>query len=142
MARRLLLAGLVLAWLMPPVSLSQEKAPPQEPRLLTFGYLQKGPTIEGPFRIGAYVVEVYKCPPCPAGAQCKPCIGDHIVVTDNPNEKDPKFIRRLRIFADRPDHFRLKTRYMFEVTVRGKTQKGHPIEDVNLISFDDYIEVY
>ena len=132
----LLLVGLLSS------GFSQEKSP-QEPRLLTFAYLQKGPVIEGPFRIRGYVIENYECPPCPPGAQCKPCLGNYIVITDNLNEKDPKFIRRLRIFTgETKPLFTSKENYLFTVKVRGKTQEGHAIEDADLIDYEQYINAY
>jgi hypothetical protein len=132
----LLLVGLLSS------GFSQEKSP-QEPRLLTFAYLQKGPPIEGPFRIRGYVIETYECPPCPPGAQCKPCIGNYVVITDNLKEKDPKFIRRLRIFSGKTKPlFTSNEMYLFTVKVRGKVQDGHAIEDADLIDYERYIVFY
>jgi hypothetical protein len=63
----------------------------QQPPLLTFNDLKRD-EVAGPFRIEGYVFETYKCPPCPPGAMCKPCIGDHAVITDNLDKKDPTLI--------------------------------------------------
>lgn len=126
---------LSLACLMPALSFSQDQPPADCPPLLTFNDLQKNDSIEGPFRMVGYMIFVYKCPPCPAGAMCKPCLPDHIVVTDNIDEKDPALIKRLRIFTDKPEQFELKKKYQFTVKVRGKIPKGHPIGDVDLLSF-------
>ena len=30
--------------------------------------------------ISGYVSSVYECPFCPPGAECKPCIGDHVML--------------------------------------------------------------
>jgi len=108
--------------------------PADIPPLLTFDDLQKNDSIEGSFSIVGYVIDVYKCPPCQAGAMCKPCIGDNIVVTDNIAEKDPARIKRLRIFTDKPEQFELKKQYQFTVRVRGKIPKGQPIHDAELVS--------
>jgi hypothetical protein len=117
--------------------LSQIKIPPQEPPLLTFDDLKRNDGIAGPFRIeGAYVIEIHKCPPCPPGAQCKPCLGDYMVVTDNMDEKDPLLMKRLRVYTDQPEQFDLKTKYRFLVRVRGKLREGHAIESVDLIRFE------
>ena len=109
---------------------SEESSP-----LLTFADLQKNDAIAGPFRIAGYVIDSYKCPPCPAGAMCKPCIGDHIVVTDNLDEKDAALVKRLKIFTDKPEQFELKKKYIFTVKVRGRILRGQPIHDVDLVSF-------
>ena len=112
-----------------------DKAPTQEP-LITFGDLQRNHVSERPFKIEGYVIQTYKCPPCPPPLQCKPCIGDHIVVADNVEEKNPALIKRLRIFTDKPAQFELKKKYSFLVKVRGKVREGHAIEEVDLIRFE------
>jgi hypothetical protein len=135
MIKRRFVIIITLVCLMPILSLSQDKDSTRQPPLLTFKDLQKN-DLEGPFRIEAYVIQTYKCPPCPAGMQCKPCLGDHIVVTDDVDEKDPAQTKRLRIFTSKPEQFEMKKKYSFVVKVRGKLPKDRAIENVNLISFD------
>lgn len=126
---------LTLVCLMPTLSFSQDQQPLESPPLLTFNDLQKNDSIAGPFRIVGYVIDVYRCPPCPERMQCKPCLGDHVIVTDNIDEKDPALIKRLRIFTDKPEQFELKKKYLFTAKVRGKMLKGQPIYDVDVVSF-------
>jgi hypothetical protein len=38
----------------------------------------------GEYALLAYVIDVYVCPPCPPGTECKPCIPDNITIADNP----------------------------------------------------------
>ena len=136
MIRRRFTIIIMLVCLMPMLSLSQDQGPAREPPLLTFKDLQKN-DLEGPFKIEGYVIQTYKCPPCPPGMQCKPCLGDHIVVTDDVDEKDPAQIKRLRIFTSKPEQFELmKKKYSFLVKVRGKLPKDRAIEEVELISCD------
>jgi len=116
-------------------SLSQDQGQTPPPRL-TFSDLKKNDSIKGPFIVVGFVVQTYKCPPCPPQAMCKPCLGDHIEVTDHPDEKDPARIQRLRIFTDKPEQFKVKDTYSFTVRPRGETAPGHPLEEVDLISFD------
>src|SRR5439155_24420882 len=111
----------------------QTQAPP--PRL-TFSDLKRNDSIKGEFIVVGFVIQTYKCPPCPPNAMCKPCLGDHILVTDKVEEKDPAKIQRLRIFTDKPGQFELKKKYSFTVRVRGKAAPGHPLEEVDLISFE------
>ena len=118
----------------PAVSAFQDKSQTQPPRL-TFNDLKRNDSIKGTFIIVAFVIQTYKCPPCPPNAMCKPCIGDHIVVTDIIDEKDPALIQRLRIFTDKPGQFELKKKYSFTVRPRGQTAPGHALEAVDLISF-------
>lgn len=114
--------------------LCQNRIPLQEPPLLTFDDLKRNDGIEGSFRIvDAYVIEIYKCPPCPPGAQCKPCLGDYVVITDNLAEKDPLLIKRVRVFTDKPGRFELKQKFSFTAKVRGRVPSGKPVENLNLI---------
>ena len=105
--------------------------------LITFAQLSRSDLAAGPFRIEGQVTDVHKCPPCPEGAQCKPCLGDYLVITDNPGEKDPALKRRLRIFASRPelDKLEIAKRYSFLVKVRGRINDRQPVEEIDLISF-------
>ena len=119
----------------PAVSAFQDKSQTPPPRL-TFNDLKRNDSIKGTFIIVAFVIQTYKCPACPPNAMCKPCIGDHIVVTDIIDEKDPALIQRLRIFTDKPEQFKLKKQYSFTVRTRGKTALGHPVEAVDLIGFE------
>ena len=121
----------VTCWLAP--YSQQDQHPADKPPLLTFADLQRNDSIEGSFTVVGYVTDTYKCPPCPKGAMCKPCIGDHLVVTDKLDEKDPALVTRLRIFTDKPEKFALRGKYSFLVKTRGKVAKGHPITEVDLI---------
>jgi predicted NAD-dependent protein-ADP-ribosyltransferase YbiA (DUF1768 family) len=109
--------------------LQNEKLP-----ALTFGDLQKNDGVEGPFRIVGYVIDFFKCQPCPPRAMCKPCVGDHIVVVEALEEKDPARVKGLWIFADKPDKFELRKKYSFTVKPRGKIAKGQPIRNLDLIA--------
>jgi hypothetical protein len=121
-------------------SFSQDQDSTRKAPLLTFEDLQKNDGVEGPFRIEGFVINIYRCPPCPPLATCKPCIPDHIEVTDNLDEKNPTLIKRLRIFADKPEGFELKKRYAFVVKVKGQAPRGRAIENVDLISSDSVRE--
>ena len=127
-----------LASMVSTLALAQDRHPVQEPLQITFAQLSRGDLDHGSFRIEGIVNDIYKCPPCPEGAQCKPCLGDHLTITDNPDEKNPALKRRLRIFAKAPelDQLEVARKYSFLVTVRGKLHVGRPVEEVDLLSFD------
>jgi hypothetical protein len=80
------------------------------------------------FRVNAKVIEVYRCPPCPKGAQCKPCIGNHITVVD-PKTKDNG---QLFVSTDDPEKFKIDSSYVLLVHLQNK---AHREFGVNLISF-------
>lgn len=133
--KQALLILLVLATLLSPATftLCQETA---KPPLLTFDDLKKNDGIEGPFRIQGYVLDVYKCPPCPPGAVCKPCTPDNVVITDTADPKDLSKINRLRIVTDKPDQFEQKKKYSFMVKLKQPFPTGQPITAVDLVSFE------
>src|SRR5205085_3091040 len=57
-------------------------------------------------RIAVFVNSIYNCPPCPKGADCKPCIGDHIMVADSLNGKI-----QFRVFVKEPAKFSVGEKY-------------------------------
>jgi hypothetical protein len=124
-----------LLCLVSTISFAQDRHPVQDPPLITFADLNRSDLDDGPFRIEGVVTDIYKCPPCPRGAQCKPCIGDHLTISDNPDEKDPALKHWLRIFAkpSELEKYEVATKYSFLVKVRGKLRIGKPVEDVDLI---------
>jgi hypothetical protein len=125
----------VLSFSQPPtLSAFQDPAPTPLPRL-TFADLKRD-SIQGTFILDGFVIDTYKCPPCPPQAMCKPCIGDHVVITDNIDEKDRASIQRVRVFTDKPGQFELKKKYSFTVKVKGKVAPAHAIQDVDLVSFE------
>lgn len=86
-------------------------------------------------RLKGYVFDIYVCPPCPVGAQCKPCMENHFTVVEK-RPSDPFKVpleSRLRIFTSRPDSLKVGKRYMFTVQFRNK--KTSPADNVTLISF-------
>lgn len=113
-----------------------DKSSNQRPSLLTFADLQRNEGVEGSFRIEGHVIDTYKCPPCPPGAMCKPCIPDNIVITDDIEQKEPSKINRLRIYYNKPEQFEVNKKYSFTVRVKGKVPAGQAIHDADLISFE------
>lgn len=71
------------------------------------------------------VKTIYKCPPCPEGAHCKPCIGDHVEVTNG--SPDLNF----RVFTHQLSLFQVDRTYEFLVRFRSAI---HRKENIELIS--------
>ena len=136
MIRKALTILFTVVCLVPALSFSQDSTSAPEPPLLTFSDLQRNDSLEGPFRIEGFVIDIYKCPPCPPQAMCKPCLPDNIVVTNNVDEQDLSRVKRLRISTEKPEQFELKKKYSFTVRARGKTTPDHPLEEVALITFE------
>ena len=57
--------------------------------------------------IKAFVNNIYNCPVCPPGMQCKPCIGNHIMVSDSLNSK-----KQFRVFVKEPGKFSIGEKYI------------------------------
>jgi hypothetical protein len=86
-------------------------------------------------RLKGYIFDIYVCPPCPEGAQCKPCIENNFTVVEK-KPSDPFKVRmdsRLRVFTERPDSLTVGKRYM--LTVRFRNKKASPKDNLALISF-------
>ena len=86
-------------------------------------------------RLKVYVLDIYICPPCPKGMQCKPCIENNFTVVE---EKPIDIFKipaenKLRIFTPHPDSVKLGRRYM--LTVRFRNKKASPVDNMELISF-------
>ena len=131
-----LVALLTLLSLNIPSALFQAIAQTPGPPTLTFTDLKRGDVGSAPFKIDGFVIDIYKCPPCPPRAMCKPCIPDNVVATDDLEEKDPSEIRRLRIYTDKTAQFELKKKYLFTVKTKGNSLPGRAITEVELVSFE------
>ena len=129
------LALLLTSFVTPIVRCQEQGSAPARP-LLTFTDLQHKDLTEDAFRIAGYVMQVYKCPPCPPGMMCKPCLGDHILITNNVHEKDPLFVKRLRVFTKEPERFEVGKKYLLTVKIRGKRQPDKELDAVDLIGFE------
>lgn len=57
--------------------------------------------------ITAFVNSVYNCPPCPKGADCKPCIGNYIMVADSLTGK-----KQFRVLVKKTDNFLTGKKYI------------------------------
>ncbi|MBI1768189.1 MAG: hypothetical protein HYR67_07425 [Bacteroidetes bacterium] len=75
----------------------------------------------------ATVKSIYKCPPCPEGAQCKPCIGDHVMVTDGNSD------REFLVFTHQLSLFKVDSSYQFLVRFRSKFHRADNIELVSVL---------
>ncbi|MBS1795973.1 MAG: hypothetical protein JSS81_19120 [Acidobacteria bacterium] len=106
------------------------------PPLLTFNDLQKYDSKNATFRIEAYVFDIYKCPPCPPGMMCKPCIPNNLTVVDRIDEKNTSAMKQLRILTDDTAKFTRTEKYLFTVHVKSRLDEGKPVFEVELVSFE------
>lgn len=82
-------------------------------------------------RFVGYATDIYVCPPCPPGAQCKPCLENHFFMTPR-RIRDPQNPGlKVRIFTDNPNAIEAGKRYEVVVHFRGSNRTP---ENLGLIS--------
>jgi hypothetical protein len=69
--------------------------------------------------ITAFVTSIYKCPPCPPGAICKPCIGDHVTISDVPNTTD----KSIRVLTKDFEKYSVGKKYTFLIKLHKTKDK-------------------
>ncbi len=65
------------------LAFGEEPGQKQTPPPLTVNELKKLNPKLGEYQIRGFVVYTYTCPRCPEDVQCKPCMGNNIVISDN-----------------------------------------------------------
>ena len=118
------------------VSLAAVSVFAQKTPLLTFDELKSYKIQNQTFQIFGTVLDIYKCPPCPPRAQCKPCFPNHLTIVEKIHPENPDSLVRLRVLTDKLDRFALGNRYLFTVKVYGTVAAGESITDVTLIRFE------
>jgi hypothetical protein len=85
-------------------------------------------------RLKAYVLDVYRCPPCPPGAICKPCMENYFTVVEQKPVDIMKIPlgNRIRIFTNKSNDLTVGKQYIFTITFRNK--KTSPSDNLELIS--------
>lgn len=91
----------------------------------------------GSYNTEGYVVKRYECPPCPPGAQCKPCMRGNIVISEINKLLDTYILTNSEIilFANNPKQFELGKKYSFSVKVLDYTSTNKPINDIELVGY-------
>lgn len=92
------------------------------PPAFTIAQFRAAPPIGQIARIVGYVVHSYRCPPCPKGAQCKPCAtASAIFIADAPSHApfalDAPPADVAAVAAQDPDRFERGIPYRFEIAV-------------------------
>jgi hypothetical protein len=79
---------------------------------LTVAQIKASPPVGQTVRVLGIVVGTYICPPCPMGAECKPCMSDSSVsIADAPGAP------QIAIAAPHPEQFERGAQYRFEFIV-------------------------
>jgi hypothetical protein len=91
--------------------------------------------------ITAYCREVYKCPECPKGQECKACQQPHFWLTD---EKDGKIEKAMMVvdypskkpYVENPPEFKIGEKYKVKGTFQRSTLSGFSASD-GLLTHDE-----
>jgi len=113
----------------------RESEPDTALRSITCGALRSQPR-PGRYQLDAYVIELRPCPVCKPPLRCKLCIGEHIVVADEPNPPDPAATAMLRVTADQLRRLVTGARYRLEVEVHPAIGGGSGINYVEVSKFE------
>ncbi|MEA2695756.1 MAG: hypothetical protein QOI66_27 [Myxococcales bacterium] len=92
----------------------------------------------GRVNVTGFVARIFLCPACPAGATCKPCLGDHLVLSDAKRSLGPGDDLGpgdVVLFADRAllRPLRVGRRYRLEVEIRDTQSAAPPMKDMALV---------
>lgn len=113
-----MLALFAIAGKVPAVAQPDPGAPAQ----MTVAQLLAAPPAGATVGVAGYIVETYLCPPCPPGANCKPCFSESAVfLADTPREYGSETVPPMvgLAIAD-PDKFVLGQHCRFQVSVAAR----------------------
>ena len=113
----------------PPPAAYDEPRTPLSPPSIDIGGLRTAPPLGRRVRFEGYVVDSYRCPPCPRGAQCKPCAMPTVIFVAAAKEHGrfswtapPADVAAIAV--DDPAAFTPGVRYRFEVQVPERARDG------------------
>ena len=90
----------------------------------------------GTFVIKGFISYIYKCPPCPPGALCKPCMPDNAIVSQK-YEPDTMYTDHANhVVVLTPDGAKLTIGKQYELTVEVQQTQSHNfgLHDLKLLS--------
>lgn len=104
---------------------------------LTISNIKENRPESGIYQIQGYVVKKYTCPPCSQGAQCKPCMRNNIVISEDNDLLESYNLsdRELIVFTENPNLFELKKRYQFTLKITNSKSTNEQLNDIELIAF-------
>ena len=110
-----------------------------EPRadFYSISQIKRGNLLPGDYQSEGYVVKIYTCPACPPPKQCKPCMGNNLVISETNQLIDNYNLtnQQLIIFTDNVEIFKLGKKYRFTLQLTDQKTTLEPINDLNLIDY-------
>jgi len=89
------------------------------------------------FYTEGFVAKIYTCPPCPADAQCKPCMRENIVISENNVLIEAYYLteKDLIIFTENSKNLKLGKKYKFLIKMTGRKTTSESINDIELVDY-------
>ncbi len=119
----------------PVTALPAASTPPSGAALSVTALRAAQPKASTVHRLRGYVVKRYTCPPCPKGAMCKPCMGDNIVLSDDPKLHTIYDLddRDVIVFTKAPMNFQLSEQVTLQVRALARQSSNKGIADLELL---------
>lgn len=139
-----LLSILSLALFFPRLNRGEIPAAPTYPpsqnfELVTIRQLKERSPTSGSFDVEGYVAKIFSCPPCPAGAECMPCMPENIVISEQMKTIEAYSSitsSEMIIFAQKPEQlFALGEHYRFSIRVMDFRTTDEVLNDVELLGY-------
>ncbi len=127
--------ALVLVFMVGSGAFAQERP---EPRVYRISDLNALNPQFGTYEVAGYVVKIYQCPPCPDGAQCKPCMPEHIVIAER-RSRFAEYVltdKEMIVFMNNPEQLRLNRKYRFVVQIMNAKTTDQILNNPKLIYFE------
>ncbi len=86
-------------------------------------------TVEEVQTVEGFVTHIYKCPQCPPNALCKPCVGDHIIISQDSGLK-------LRVFTKGMETFELGKKYTFAIRTIGVNLTPDSVNSFEILRYN------
>lgn len=132
-------AGLLYAaYVRQAQSINTQSAAPYPPALYQIHEIKQQKLGPGTFNTEGYIVKTYTCPPCPAEAECKPCMRNNIVISEYGERINSYSLpdTAMILFTDDPKQFAFGTKYNFWIRILDSSTTNEPINDVEILSFN------
>ena len=89
------------------------------------------------YRTDGFVIKIYNCPPCPQGVNCKPCMGNNIIISTHNKALDYSQLssNELIVFTEHPHKFEVGNKYEFLIELANKKSSPKENHKFKLIAY-------
>lgn len=134
-----LLVVLFMVFFVARVTVSgQNKSAKNQPKLLAINEINKKKLTDKLVRSEGYVVKLYRCPPCPPGKWCKPCMKNNAVVSmENKLLENYTDLtaNEIILFGDATQKLEMGKKYQFKIRITSRKTTAQTLNDIELLSY-------